>query len=365
MPDNSLYSLRSSSIRNNGGRFSITTVTENSNSEYSDSEYNNSEYSDPELLIYELENSNETNFDNEKTELNEEEAKQLIYENTNNNSISEQLNTLNNRLKNTKNINAYEYLRLLAVYKYLNTIFFHEELQSRIELSFEISQQVFQHGPWMARHICEWSKRWITTGALPIYRQGQRKYTQTLIDDEDVQSSCLHYIHTIDERITAKKFQQYIQNNILPHLTSSCTSILLETARTWLCSLGLVYQQHQQDVYYDGYECLDVVQYRSVFLEKMKNFESLMPQFVGENMDKTINPEISKEQRIHIFVTHDEYTFYANDSHPSVWTPLSMLPLCKKGMGKALMISEFLTETRGRLTITLTEITKFDAFDEK
>ncbi|CAG8818490.1 10768_t:CDS:1, partial [Racocetra fulgida] len=66
---------------NNGGRFSTTTVAENSDSEYSDSEYNNSEYSDPELLIYELENSNEANFDNEKTELNEEEAKQLIYEN--------------------------------------------------------------------------------------------------------------------------------------------------------------------------------------------------------------------------------------------------------------------------------------------
>ncbi|CAG8505885.1 7510_t:CDS:2, partial [Cetraspora pellucida] len=381
MPDNSLYSLRSSSIRNNGRRFSTTTVTENSNSEYSDSEYNNSEYSDPELLIYELENSNETNFDNEKTELNEEEAKQLIYENSsfydlrwdnkasgdqllyysggskrtqqhknkklqeaaqgsmslnnffkpkqkfeikyeisdsdtsdldiaNNNSISEQLNTLNNRLKNTKNMNAYDYLHLLAVYKYLNAIFFHEELQSRIELSLEISQ-VFQRGPWIAHRIRKWSKSWITTGALP-----------------DIQSSCLRYIHTISERIIAEKFQQYIQDNILPHLTSSCTLISLKTARTWLHCLGLVYQQHQQSVYYDGHECPDVVQYRSVFLEKMKNFESLMPQFVGENMNITINPEISKEQRIHIFVTYDE----------------------------SFMISKFLTETHGRLTITLTEI---------
>ncbi|CAG8766094.1 2216_t:CDS:1, partial [Racocetra fulgida] len=152
----------------------------------------------------------------------------------NNNSISEQLNTLNNRLKDTKNMNAYEYLRLLAVHKYLNAIFSHEELQSRIELSLEISQQVFQRGPWMARCIREWSKSWITTRALPVYRQGQRKYTQTLINDEDVQSSCLCYIRTIGERITAKKFQQYIQENILPHLTSSRTLISLETTRTWL-----------------------------------------------------------------------------------------------------------------------------------
>ncbi|CAG8718290.1 12281_t:CDS:2, partial [Cetraspora pellucida] len=320
---------------NNSRRFSTTTVAENSDSEYSDSEYNNSKYSDPELLIYKLENSNKANFDNEKTELNEEEAKQLIYKNssfydlrwdnkasggqllyysddlkctqqcknkelwkaaqgsmTNNNSISEQLNTLNNRLKDTKNMNAYKYLCLLAVHKYLNAIFSHEELQSCIELSLEISQQVFQCGPWMAYHIRE---------------QEQRKYTQTLIDDEDVQSSCLHYIRTIG-------------------------------------------------VYYDGHECPDVVQYRSIFLEKMKNFEFLMPQFVGENMNITINPEISKEQRIHIFVTYNECTFYANDVCPSVWAPLGMLPLYKKGMGKALMISEFLTETRGHLTITFTEI---------
>ncbi|CAG8537373.1 12774_t:CDS:2 [Ambispora leptoticha] len=238
MPDNSLYSLRSSSIRNNGGRFSTTTVAENSDSEYSDSEYNNSEYSDPELLIYELENSNEANFDNEKTELNEEEAKQLIYENSSFYDL---------RWDNKAS----------------------GELQSRIELSFEISQQVFQRGPWMARRIREWSKSWIITGALPVYRQGQQKYTQTLIDDEDIQSSCLRYIRTIGERITAEKFQQYIQDNILPHLTSSCTSISLETARTWFRRLGL-------------------------------------------------------------------------------------------GMGKALMILEFLTETRGHLTITFTEISELN-----
>ncbi|CAG8797294.1 23874_t:CDS:2, partial [Racocetra persica] len=118
-------------------------------------------------------------------------------------------------------MNAYEYLRHLAVHKYFTNFFDYEKPQSRIELSLEISQQVFQCGPWMACRI-------------------------PLIDDEDIQSSCLHFIRTIGERITAEKFQIYVKNNILPHITSFHTSISLETARTWLHHLGLVYQSHQQ-----------------------------------------------------------------------------------------------------------------------
>ncbi|CAG8737515.1 18028_t:CDS:2, partial [Racocetra fulgida] len=148
---------------------------------------------------------------------------------TNDNSISKQLNKLNNTLNNMKHMNAYEYLRHLAVHKYLTKIFDYEKPQSHIELSLEISQQIFQRGPWMARRILS----------------GQ-KYISTLIDDEDIQSSCLCFIRTIGDRITAEKFQIYVKNNILPHTTGSRTSISLETARTWLCHLGLVYQSHQQ-----------------------------------------------------------------------------------------------------------------------
>ncbi|CAG8712410.1 10780_t:CDS:2, partial [Dentiscutata heterogama] len=255
-----------------------------------------------------------------------------------------------------KNLNAYEYLRLLAIYKYLNTIFNNEESYSCIKLSLEILQQVFQRGPWIARHIREWSKSWIATGTLPVSQQDYRKYTPAFIDDEDIQNSCLRFILTMGEKITAKKFQDYVHKNVLPHVTSSHTSILLETARKWLRCLGLVYQQHRQGIYYDGHECSDVVQHHTIFLDKMKIFESLMPQFVGENMEIIINPEISEENKSHIFVTHEECIFYANDSHPSVWAPLGMPPLHKKGKSKAIMVSEFLTETHGRLMITSEEM---------
>ncbi|CAG8681634.1 17040_t:CDS:2, partial [Dentiscutata heterogama] len=157
--------------RNDGGRFSKAKNIENSDLEYSDQEYNN-----PELLIHEFKNSNEEEFNNKKTELNKKEDNKasdswLLYysgglkytffklikkleieyeisdSNTsdldleNNSSISKQLNKLNNKLKNMKSINAYEYFCLLTVYKYFNTIFNNEESHSYIKLSLEISKQ--------------------------------------------------------------------------------------------------------------------------------------------------------------------------------------------------------------------------------
>ncbi|CAG8551383.1 5902_t:CDS:2 [Cetraspora pellucida] len=68
--------------------------------------------------------------------------------------------------KDMKNLNAYEYLCLLAIHKYLNTIFNNEELYSCIKLSLEISQQVFQHGPWMAHHIHDTNHGAFTNDAL-------------------------------------------------------------------------------------------------------------------------------------------------------------------------------------------------------
>ncbi|CAG8612653.1 11793_t:CDS:2, partial [Dentiscutata heterogama] len=85
------------------------------------------------------------------------------------------------------------------MHKYLAAIFNHKESYSCVKLSLEISQQVFQH----------------------VSKQGQRKYIPILINDEDVQSSCLHFIYTMGERIIAEKFQNYVQNNVLPHVTSS------------------------------------------------------------------------------------------------------------------------------------------------
>ena len=65
-------------------------------------------------------------------------------------------------------------------------------------------------------------------------------------------------------------------------------------------------------------------------------------EFIRENEGK----------KLHIFVTHDECLFYANDDRPIIWTPLGEPPLRKKGQGKSIMVSDFLIETIGCLKLT-------------
>lgn len=60
-------------------------------------------------------------------------------------------------------------------------------------------------------------------------------------------------------------------------------------------------------------------------------------------------PDLNCGEKEHVWVTHDETTFYVYDGPHSVWGPESEQPLRKKGLGSAMHISDFLTETIGPL----------------
>ncbi|CAG8849097.1 44318_t:CDS:2, partial [Gigaspora margarita] len=169
--------------RDNSRRFLKTAGIKGSYTEYSDPEY-----SDSELLVYEFENNYKEDFNNKETELNKEKLpyyssgskctqqcknkglkkiaqgsmslnnffkpvkkleieSKMLDSNISNSDIGNntlflgQINKLNNKLKNMKNMNAYEYLCYLAVHKYLTAIFNHEEPYSYIDLSYKILQQ--------------------------------------------------------------------------------------------------------------------------------------------------------------------------------------------------------------------------------
>ena len=76
-----------------------------------------------------------------------------------------------------------------------------------------------------------------------------------------------------------------------------------------------------------------------------------MPKFVGEECETQINPELMNGERLHILVTHDETTFQSNDGQKSGWRPKNEQPLRKKGQGRSIHVSDFLTDTIGRLKL--------------
>ncbi len=80
-----------------------------------------------------------------------------------------------------------------------------------------------------------------------------------------------------------------------------------------------------------------------------------MSKYEGETM-KRIYPNLPEGEKERILVTHDECIFYSNNGKREVWAKNEELPLRKKGNGRSIMVSEFLTEIDGRLCLQQTNI---------
>ena len=80
-----------------------------------------------------------------------------------------------------------------------------------------------------------------------------------------------------------------------------------------------------------------------------------MPKFIGEECETQINPELKDGDHLHILVTHDT-TFQSNDGLRSGGRPKNEQPLRKKGQGRSIHVSDFLTETIGRLKLNEDDI---------
>src|SRR2546421_9985020 len=76
-----------------------------------------------------------------------------------------------------------------------------------------------------------------------------------------------------------------------------------------------------------------------------------MAKYEGENMEQ-IPPTLGPNDKEIVLVTHDECIFYSNDGKRGIWAKSGELPLRKKGNGRSIMVSEFLTEAHGRLCLS-------------
>jgi hypothetical protein len=52
----------------------------------------------------------------------------------------------------------------------------------------------------------------------------------------------------------------------------------------------------------------------------MNDLEPLIPE-LSDDLSTQINPTLGNHQKLHILVTHDESTFYANDGKQKMWLP--------------------------------------------
>jgi hypothetical protein len=112
---------------------------------------------------------------------------------------------------------------------------------------------------------------------------------------------------------------------------------------------GYKYGSWKKDIYVDGHERQDVVEYRKTFCSTWLGLSERMSTYSGEAMEIEESPVETSSGQV-VWVTHDESIFYANDDGGKVWTNASHPDLPKKGRGRSIMVSDFLCPCHGRLS---------------
>jgi hypothetical protein len=207
-------------------------------------------------------------------------------------------------------------------------------------------------GPWMSRLIRSWTSQYKKKGMLVSSKRGKHQKIKSALNDEDIQIKISQYLRSKKVNFRLHDFINHVSDVILPSLGYEKEKKISDrTAHRWLSKMGWSYNKYRKDIYVDGHERDDVVEYREKFLDQMKIYERYMPIFDGENMEQVTWPSLNSDEKIHILVTHDESIFFSNDGLDKFWGPNNEQPLRPKNKGASLHVSEFLCEPIGRLRL--------------
>jgi len=152
----------------------------------------------------------------------------------------------------------------------------------------------------------------------------------------------------------SKELKNYIEETVFPKMTGYIKkdTISEETCRKYMHIWGYKYDEKRKDVFYDGHERPDVVQYRKEWLKRMFNYKQLMKDYNGEMLDEIIEPQLQPDEKEHVIITHDESHFYANEGQKKLWIQDGEDILRPKYQGRSIMVSDFLCACHGSLQLT-------------
>ncbi|KAG0707298.1 hypothetical protein DFH29DRAFT_995100 [Suillus ampliporus] len=163
----------------------------------------------------------------------------------------------------------------------------------------------------------------------------------TLLDNEAVVQSVRQYLASQNiGTITPHNLCNHINKVIIPALglTADTSSISECTSLNWLKKLG--------------YLCKNV---REEFLRKMEHYERFMSTYDDKTLTR-IPPKLDPGKKEHVLITQDECIFHVNESRRRAWLLEHEQPIKKKGNGCSIHVSDFICETIGFLTLSMTQI---------
>jgi hypothetical protein len=137
----------------------------------------------------------------------------------------------------------------------------------------------------------------------------------TIIDNEVFRSQILEWVRTSKEckdGVAGSDFLKHCNEELLPKFDNTAAGwrekIGETTSLRWLRRCGLVEDNKQKGVFYDGHERHDVICMRIKFLAEFAKVQSRMAHFESDiMMQPVLPPGVSKV----VWVTHDESVFNA------------------------------------------------------
>jgi hypothetical protein len=262
--------------------------------------------------------------------------------------------------KGKESISAEERAKLQAIQQYLRI------RQTGIGKGQACLQVAIVNGktPYWGRCILCWASQWKTNKKIVLSRRGKHPKTKNLLADSDVYlliNSWLREHHKFD--VTPAMLQKHVSEVVLPAvgITNEKNRISERTATRWLRALGWTRSEVKKGIYVDGHERADVVAYRAQFLQQMQEYERRMIKAKDADPTTLDLPNLRDGERALVFYTHDESIFYSNDGQRIIWHPDGEMPLRKKGQGRSIMVSEFLSEVDGQLSHTCADGSKLEA----
>ena len=153
-------------------------------------------------------------------------------------------------------------------------------------------------------------------------------------------------------QVTPLKIMCEVNQTIIPALGLDLgkTTISENCARWWLKKLGYELTTVKKGIYVDGPEHPNVVKYCKTFLAKIADNKHLWNQYDDTTLD-IIPPSLPVNQWKHVPIHHDVLQ--------KMWTKNGKMLLRKKGQGKTIHVSDFVTKESGRLSLSEQQVIWF------
>ena len=219
-------------------------------------------------------------------------------------------------------------------------------------------------------------RRWRTDlvsngGSFTESSQGRYQRTGVLWANEELTQKASEYVRAnaaVKGRpnLTSIEFSKWVNKSLLPNSTLEPgfpRRISVETARKWLHEMGFEVLTARKGVFVDGHERSDVIESRTKFLRKMVklgflHFTNAPTEQAGRAIPEDIEPLIFERREKTVVFFHDETTFQSNEDQTIQWGVKGTKMMKPKSRGAGIMVSDFIDEHHGFLSLTDEEYEK-------